>query len=387
MKKILLFGSLFTVFLMLMIPIHPAIQLNHSSVDYLMEQKANKKNIFPQHSSEPLINSMGDSINDSEFYALIVGCRNYEHRSFTFLGANLKPLFGLKLIYNELIKAPNWKQENIITLFNEQATKTAIADTIDQLSTQIDENDVFFFSWNGHGSTIPDDNGDEIDGLDEVICPYDTDYENGELINIITDDEFESLLSSIKSKSQFIFFESCYSGGMAEENNRSINNFLDVNKNGRVVVMSTPPQKAGYGDLFVFSPVSLLFAKAFSNVSCDYNHDNWISVEEAFKQVDGKYLVWEYNHIVELIKTIYPLVFCLDLLFINFILKIIGFQKKARLLILIPVMILRSCIVRQQGFIDKMYDFNMRYLDMRNAKNDPNINDGYPGELPFIQLS
>mgnify|MGYP006276103961 CR=1 FL=1 len=222
---------LFIIFLIVMMPIIPTLSNNLKEITT-------------------------SSRDNKEYYALITGCTEYENT----LNNIPLPVSSMKVIYNQLIQAPNWKEKNIIILFNEEATKESILTAFNQLSKKIDENDVFYFSWNGHGTIITDTNGDESNGYDECICPYDSDY-NGS--SFISDDELESLFSKIKAEAQFLLFECCQSGGMVENHNHSKKSVLDVEDEGRVVVMLTPMGKNG---LFSFQgmTMSILFSEAFS---------------------------------------------------------------------------------------------------------------------------
>ena len=57
---------------------------------------------------------------------------------------------------------------------NAQATKDQIREMITEwLPSATRPGDTVFFFFSGHGSQIPDDDGDEKDGLDEVLNPYD----------------------------------------------------------------------------------------------------------------------------------------------------------------------------------------------------------------------
>ena len=48
-----------------------------------------------------------------------------------------------------------------------------------------------FFHYSGHGSYIKDENGDEVDGKDECLCPIDYAYSG-----MIIDDEIKGILQN-----------------------------------------------------------------------------------------------------------------------------------------------------------------------------------------------
>ncbi len=67
--------------------------------------------------------------------------------------------------------------------------------------------DRFVFTYSGHGSWIPDDNGDEPDGRDEVLCP--SDFRR----NVLTDDElFATMAQARFGVRRTIISDSCFSG-------------------------------------------------------------------------------------------------------------------------------------------------------------------------------
>lgn len=146
---------------------------------------------------------------DKNYYAIIAGCSQYEDSRH-----NLPP-FGkpfpestMKYVYDVLLNASNWDKENIVLLLNEKATKQNILDSFTDMGNIIDGDDVFFFSWNGHGTQVEDIDGDEAlfnpdDKLDEAICPYDTDNNGNELLNIITDDM--NAITTLDTKVTYFF--------------------------------------------------------------------------------------------------------------------------------------------------------------------------------------
>src|SRR5262249_33649742 len=69
--------------------------------------------------------------------------------------------------------------------------------------------DRIFFLYSGHGTRVKDDNGDEEDGEDEALAPYDVDrYGN----NLIRDDLFNQMLGELSGRMVVMVFDSCHSG-------------------------------------------------------------------------------------------------------------------------------------------------------------------------------
>jgi hypothetical protein len=120
---------------------------------------------------------------------------------------------------------------NVDSLFNEKATKKNILAALDALYAKASENDIVFFHFSGHGQQIQDDNGDEADGYDEALIPYDAQgmYDpvsyNGQ--NHLRDDELGAKLSKIRAKigskgSLVVLVDACHSGTATRGNEFSI---------------------------------------------------------------------------------------------------------------------------------------------------------------------
>jgi hypothetical protein len=96
-------------------------------------------------------------------------------------------------------------------LLNGDATRQAIRAQIRNLTENAAEDDYLAVHYSGHGSFVPDKDGDEPDGFDECICPHDI-TSNG----VITDDELFELFSLRPKSVKLVFFsDACYSGTIA----------------------------------------------------------------------------------------------------------------------------------------------------------------------------
>lgn len=122
---------------------------------------------------------------------------------------------------NAALKILGFNSNNIITLFDEQATKEGILNSIKTLTQKLKKGDVVYIHFSGHGQQVIDDNGDEIDNLDEAIVPYNSfiDYIEGynEGQNLIRDDLLGTLSEDIREKcgnsgQLILILDSCHSG-------------------------------------------------------------------------------------------------------------------------------------------------------------------------------
>ncbi len=69
---------------------------------------------------------------------------------------------------------------------------------------------LLYFS--GHGTRIPDQNGDEQDKTDEVLVTYDVTLSNGTLSGVLVDDDLHRLLKAVPAKEVLVFIDACHSG-------------------------------------------------------------------------------------------------------------------------------------------------------------------------------
>lgn len=119
------------------------------------------------------------------------------------------------------IKMIGFKNEKIRILVNGDATKAAIVAAFKELEENVQPGDMVYIHYSGHGQQIVDDNGDELDGLDEAIVPHDSPlfFEEGiyEGEQLIRDDLIGELTLAIRmklgQKGQLILvMDSCHSG-------------------------------------------------------------------------------------------------------------------------------------------------------------------------------
>ncbi|MGZ8558069.1 MAG: caspase family protein [Chitinophagaceae bacterium] len=93
-------------------------------------------------------------------------------------------------------------------LLDKEATRKNILDNMKSLIDSAIKGDSIIFQYSGHGTYIADKDGDESDGTDECLCPYDL-YTKGP----ITDDELNDLYTSKKNGVKLVLFsDSCHSG-------------------------------------------------------------------------------------------------------------------------------------------------------------------------------
>ena len=125
----------------------------------------------------------------------------------------------IPLIKNSLLNL-GFKEENIILLQDSDATKEGIVNAFEKLYSRVGEGDMVVFHYSGHGHQIFDDNGDEIDGLDEALVSFDAPmkmYEGYDGSAHLRDDELGIILNRIRLRAGpaghvLVFLDSCHSG-------------------------------------------------------------------------------------------------------------------------------------------------------------------------------
>jgi|GEM_PF-2593774 len=150
-------------------------------------------------------------------YALVVGITTYKHsilNNLEFPAKDAKDFAGLLL--DDTVGG--FKEENVITLTNKEATTGRMDDALKELVTRVSEEDLVVIYYSGHGTWGPDPDGDEEDGQDEYYVTYDTDPTSRKSIyrTALSDDQFSARVKSLPSKQVVIFLDSCYSGGQTK---------------------------------------------------------------------------------------------------------------------------------------------------------------------------
>lgn len=150
--------------------------------------------------------------------ALIVAVGQYpESSKWNSLGA----ANDLQLV-REALMQQGFSEENIASLRDEEATKADIIQAFRRhLIGKARPGDIAVFHFSGHGQQVMDDNGDELDGFDEALVPYDSpqDFQPGryEGERLLRDDELNGLLIELRRKlgkngQVLALLDACHSG-------------------------------------------------------------------------------------------------------------------------------------------------------------------------------
>lgn len=136
--------------------------------------------------------------------AVLVGINRYR-----VPGADLRGCVPDVKNMSRLIQDHYGFESGDITMITDyDATKKAMEKAITGLISGAKKGDVLLLHYSGHGSNVPDDNGDEPDHRDEILCPTDLDW-----YDPFRDDWLRKVFDGLKSGVSLTFVsDSCHSG-------------------------------------------------------------------------------------------------------------------------------------------------------------------------------
>jgi len=145
--------------------------------------------------------------------AVLIGINKYQVPGADLQGCvnDVKNLMGALTTYY------GFDDKDITTLTDAQATKKAMERAIKKLITKGTKGDVLLLHYSGHGSNVPDDNGDEADKRDEILCPTDLDWKDP-----FRDDWLRKTLGKLRSGVNLtVIMDCCHSGTITRVMNPS----------------------------------------------------------------------------------------------------------------------------------------------------------------------
>ncbi len=146
-------------------------------------------------------------------WALFIGVDDYDETRFTGDDSNVYYFPKLKYCVKGAQEMAAELQPMFPTqrmILNHGVTHDAVQQAITGWLSQAPEDSTVLIYYSGHGSRTPDTNGDEIDGYDETLVPWDY----GSKHKFIVDDEIHRWLSMLKANKVILIFDSCHSGTM-----------------------------------------------------------------------------------------------------------------------------------------------------------------------------
>ena len=148
----------------------------------------------------------------AEQRALIVGVGRYVTPGIDLPGIDL----DVDRMH-ETLNRLGFTDAQIHTLTNEDATSTRVIAEMDTWLRQgVQPSDRVVFYFTGHGSQVPDFNGDEDDGVDEVLVTHDMQRgrRNGRptLTGVVVDDTINEMVAKNPSRNVLLIVDACHSG-------------------------------------------------------------------------------------------------------------------------------------------------------------------------------
>ena len=152
--------------------------------------------------------------------AFLVGISNYSSNLHLADGKGWNDIHGendVKLL------VPTLKKQgfSIQKLCNKEATANNIRKSLTSFSQKCKSGDIVYLHFSCHGQPFEDYNGDESDGWDEALVPFDAlkEYQQGKYSgeNHITDDELNSYLKTIRNRVGlqgfvYVVIDACHAG-------------------------------------------------------------------------------------------------------------------------------------------------------------------------------
>jgi uncharacterized caspase-like protein len=133
-------------------------------------------------------------------YALCIGINDYPGT-----GSDLAGCVNDANDWAALLKSLGFEVKKLL---DKQATRANILSEMGKMVSLAKKGDSIVFQYSGHGTYIPDEDGDEADQTDESLCPYDLRTKG-----VITDDQlFELFNKKVAGVRLVMISDSCHSG-------------------------------------------------------------------------------------------------------------------------------------------------------------------------------
>ena len=158
------------------------------------------------------------SVNAQKKRALVIGIGQYEDSRWGRIHGDSDVDYAVSMLKKNGF-------EDIQTLRNAAASKSAIIAAFHDLTERCRKGDKVYIHFSGHGQQVTDLDGDEDDGWDEAWIPYDAQpYYSAKYKGEkhLIDDEVNALLSGIKEQigsagRLLVIVDACHSGNATRE--------------------------------------------------------------------------------------------------------------------------------------------------------------------------
>jgi hypothetical protein len=154
--------------------------------------------------------------------ALLIGINRYR-----ITGSDLRGCVNdVENVRETLIRYYGFPKSRIKTLTDTRATQQRMKSGIEKLISGAKRGDVLVLHYSGHGSNVPDRNGDEADRRDEILCPTDLDW-----YDPLDDDYLREVFDGLAANVNLtVIMDCCHSGtntrAIQPPDAKQINRFL-----------------------------------------------------------------------------------------------------------------------------------------------------------------
>ncbi len=256
-----------------------SVSISQSAIGSITNRKVIEQKQMALIDNKPLT-------NEPSYYAIIIGI---EPKSSS-ISSNKYIDESAQSVYNQLIKGPNWNQENIKLLINENATKTNIKDAITSwLAPKESQNDIIVFYFNGNTYKMK---WDQKSFGNTYSLPYDvsnTDYDADK----ITDKELDHWFDTLDSDHLSLILDTNYASYMHA-----------LAQWGRKIITSTGflfPNQDTVDHDHKKSLFSYYLIKGLSG-HADIDNDGFVSMTELFTYTQIKCVDYSLDHLKSSIK-------------------------------------------------------------------------------------
>ncbi len=144
--------------------------------------------------------------------ALLIGIDHYADSALgsAGLGTAGRDIAAVQRLLTETL---GYGDSDIRVVANEEATLEGIKSAItDWLVSGTKPGERVFLYYSGYGYFQPDDDGDEADGLDETLVPFDAKVVGSAVTGMISDDELNLLIDAMTGRKVSVVIDAGYSG-------------------------------------------------------------------------------------------------------------------------------------------------------------------------------
>lgn len=151
------------------------------------------------------------SVDAQESWAVVIGINDYELFASVDEGDLRGAVHDALAMKDVLQRRWGVPDSNIRMLLDRDGTRAGIHSAVTEwLPARVSPGDRVFFFFAGHGGQILDEDGDEVDGLDETISPADILADS--YARDIRDDELREWLGELPAGQIIVILDSCHSG-------------------------------------------------------------------------------------------------------------------------------------------------------------------------------